>query len=257
MNKTVLTVLAHPDDAEFLCAGTLIRLKKEHAYDVHIASMTPGDCGSVAHDPQEISRIRRDEGAKAAALLGATYHCLEESDLLVFYNQRTLEKVTRLLRLVQPGIVLTHNPTDYMLDHEMTSTIARAAAFGAPIPNFLAKRRLGPPLPRVSHLYYCDPIEGKDLLGRDVPAGFHVDISQVIDAKAGMLAAHASQRDWLRKHHGMDHYLQAMRDWNAKRGSECGVPFAEGFRQHLGHGYPQDNVLVELLGMCPTARGDK
>src|SRR5437764_11510970 len=89
MNKTILSVLAHPDDAEFLCAGTLIRLKQEHGYDVHIASMTPGDCGSVEYDAQEISRLRRSEGAKAAAIIGATYHCLEERDLLVIYNERT------------------------------------------------------------------------------------------------------------------------------------------------------------------------
>ena len=248
MNKIVLSLLAHPDDAEFLCAGTLTRLKKEQGYDVHIASMTPGDCGSAAFDSQEISRMRRGEGNNAAAVIGATYHCMEERDLLVFYNERTLEKVTRLLRWLKPGIVLTHSPADYMLDHEITSTIARAAAFAAPIRNFLAERRLGPELPRIPHLYYCDPIEGKDSLGRDVTPGFHVDITQVIDTKADMLAAHASQRDWLLKHHGMDHYLQAMRDWSAKRGSECGVLFAEGFRQHLGHSYPQDNVLGQSLG---------
>jgi N-acetylglucosamine malate deacetylase 1 len=247
MEKTVLSILAHPDDAEFLCAGTLIRLKQEHGFDVHIASMTPGDCGSVEYDAQEISRLRRAEGAKAAAIIGATYHCLEERDLLVDYGERTLEKATRLLRLVQPTIVLTHSPADYMLDHEMTSAIVRAAAFAAPIPNFLAERRIGPVLAHIPHLYYCDPIEGKDALGRDVPAGFHVDIGKVIVTKAQMLAAHASQRDWLMKHHGMDHYLQAMRDWSARRGKESGALFAEGFRQHLGHSYPQDNVLGELL----------
>jgi N-acetylglucosamine malate deacetylase 1 len=247
MNKTILSILAHPDDAEFLCAGTLIRLKKEHGFEVHIASMTPGDCGSVEHEAHAISRLRRAEGARAAELVGAVYHCLEERDLLVVYGERSLEKVTRLLRLVRPSIVLTHSPADYMLDHEMTSTIVRGAAFAAPIPNFLADRGIGPVLPHIPHLYYCDPIEGKDALGRDVAPGFCIDISSVIDLKANMLAAHASQRDWLMKHHGMDHYLQAMRDWSARRGRECGVQFAEGFRQHLGHSYPQDNVLATLL----------
>ncbi len=249
MNNTILSVLAHPDDAEFLCAGTLIRLKNEHGFEVHIASMTPGDCGSAEYGPQEISRMRRAEGAKAAALVGATYHCLEEKDLLIFYNDAVLEKVTRLLRLVQPSIVITHSPADYMLDHETTSTLTRAAAFAAPIPNFMAERRLGSMLQHIPHLYYCDPIEGKDPLGRDIIPGFRIDISKVIDTKANLLAAHASQRDWLMKHHGMDHYLQAMRDWSAKRGAEAGVPFAEGFRQHLGHSYPQDNVLGHLLGV--------
>ena len=250
MNRTILSVLAHPDDAEFLCAGTLIRLKREHGFDVHIASMTAGDCGSVEYDPRAIARMRRAEGAKAAALIGATFHCLEEKDLLVFYNERTLEKVTRLLRLVQPSIVLTHSPADYMLDHEMTSTIVRAAAFAGPIPNFQAKRRPGAVLPHIPHLYYCDPIEGKDALGQKVAPGFCLDVSGVLDMKAAMLAEHASQRKWLMKHHGMDQYLQAMRDWSAERGRERGVSFAEGFRQHLGHSYPQDNLLVKLLGAC-------
>jgi hypothetical protein len=48
----------------------------------------------------------------------------------------------------------------------------------------------------------------------------------------------------------MDNYVQTMRDWSAQRGREAGVAFAEGFRQHLGHSYPQDNLLVELLGAC-------
>jgi LmbE family N-acetylglucosaminyl deacetylase len=247
MTKSILSVLAHPDDAEFLCAGTLIRLRKELGFEVHIASMTAGDCGSVEYDAQEISRLRRAEGAKAAALIGAAYHCLEERDLLIVYSERTLEKVTRLMRLVQPSIVLTHSPADYMLDHEMTSTITRAAAFAAPIPNFLSDRRIGSVLPGIPHLYYCDPLEGKDSLGCDVPPEFRIDISGAIDSKAEMLAAHASQRDWLMKHHGMDQYVQSMRDWSAQRGQECGVEFAEGFRQHLGHSYPQQNVLGELL----------
>jgi LmbE family N-acetylglucosaminyl deacetylase len=248
MANVALTVLAHPDDAEFLCAGTLIRLVHELGWKAHIASMTPGDCGSAELSPEEISRIRRQEGAGAAGLIGASYHCLEERDLSIFYQPSTLEKVTRLLRDVRPRLVFTHSPADYMLDHEMTSVIVRAAAFGAPIPNFHGGREGPAPLDHIPHLYYCDPIEGKDPLGREVPPGFCVDISAVIDSKAAMLAAHASQRQWLLKHHGMDQYLQAMRGWAAQRGQSCGVAYAEGFRQHLGHSYPQDNLVGQLLG---------
>jgi LmbE family N-acetylglucosaminyl deacetylase len=249
MENIVLSVLAHPDDAEFLCAGTLARLGREHSWKVHIASMTPGDCGSTELPPERIAELRRAEGARAAGLIGATYHCVEERDLLIFYAERPLERVTRLLRTVRPRIVLTHSPADYMLDHEMTSTLTRGAVFGAAVPNFLLDRGLPPPLEHIPHLYYCDAIEGKDPLGRPIEAGFRVDVSGVIDLKADMLAAHASQRDWLLKHHGMDHYVQSMRDWCAHRGREASVAFAEGFRQHLGHSYPQDNLLGQTLGV--------
>jgi LmbE family N-acetylglucosaminyl deacetylase len=251
MTDVVLSVLAHPDDAEFFCAGTLLRLAREHGWKVHIASMTPGDCGSGELGPEEIARIRRQEGARAAALIGAAYHCLEERDLLIFYQERPLERITRLLRTVRPRMVLTHSPADYMLDHEMTSMLVRAAVFGAPAPNIFAEHGHPPPPAHIPHLYYCDPAEGKDALGRAVEPAFRIDISGVIDAKAEMLAAHASQRNWLLKHHGMDQFVQSMRDWCAACGRPAGVGFAEGFRQHLGHSYPQDNLLAQLLGALP------
>jgi LmbE family N-acetylglucosaminyl deacetylase len=248
MSRIALSVLAHPDDAEFLCAGTLTRLNREHGYQVHIASMTAGDCGSADLPADEISRIRRLEGHRAAREIGAIYHCLDERDLLIFYSEPALARLTQLLREVRPAIVFTHSPTDYLLDHEVTSTLARAAAFAAPAANFLADRGHAPPLESIPHLYYCDAIEGKDSLGRDVCPDFGIDISQVMDTKTAMLSAHASQRQWLLKHHGMDEYLDAMRDWSAKQGQRYGVAYAEGFRQHRGHSYPQHNILAQLLG---------
>src|SRR5216117_646949 len=100
MPNTALSVLAHPDDAEFLCAGTLLRLRRL-GWDVHIASMTAGDCGSVEHGPDAIAAVRQREGAAAAALVGGTYHCLLERDLLIVYGEGPLERVTRLLRQVR------------------------------------------------------------------------------------------------------------------------------------------------------------
>ncbi|HZU37945.1 MAG TPA: PIG-L family deacetylase [Gemmataceae bacterium] len=251
MSDTILALMAHPDDAEFLCAGTLCRLARERGWQVHIATMTAGDCGSAELPPEQISRLRRAEGAAAAALVGGQYHCLEERDLLVTYQERTLERATRLLRQTRPRIVLTHSPADYMLDHEMTAAVARAAGFAAPIPNFLRDQGQPPPLDAIPHLYYCDPIEGKDALGRPIVPGFAIDISSVVDGKTEMLARHASQREWLLRHHGIDQYLQAMQHWASRRGQQCGVAYAEGFRQHLGHGYPQTNLLGELLGALP------
>jgi LmbE family N-acetylglucosaminyl deacetylase len=248
MNTTALAILAHPDDAEFLCAGTLIRLRKERGWAIHVATMTAGDCGSAEHGPDEIARIRRAEGAAAAAAIGATYHCLEQRDLRVIYAEPALETVTRLLNRVRPQVVFTHSPDDYHLDHEQTSKLVRAATFAAPIPNFLHGRHIHPPLDHIPHLFYCDPLEGKDAFGNPIEPAFRIDITTVIDEKARMLECHESQRAWLRKHHGVDNLVQSMKDWGAAQGKSAGVAYAEGFRQHLGHSYPQGNILAELLG---------
>ncbi len=255
MADVVLSIMAHPDDAEFLCAGTLARLRQERGWAVHIATMTAGDCGSAELEPAEIARVRREEGRAAASLLEATYHCLEERDLLVFYNEPQLDKVIRLLRQLRPRVVITHSPADYMLDHEQTSVLARAAAFGAPIRNMFADRGHPPALDGIPHLYYADPIEGRNPLGRPVEPGFCVDIAATLPLKREMLCRHASQRDWLLKHHGMDEYIAAMEQWAAARGRSAGVAAAEGFRQHLGHSYPQANLLGELLGALVPGAG--
>ena len=106
----------------------------------------------------------------------------------------------------------------------------------------------GPPLDHIPHLFYCDPLEGKDSFGQTIASGFRIDIGGVIEDKSRMLACHESQRAWLRKHHGVDNLVDSMRDWGATQGERAGVKFAEGFRQHLGHSYPQDNILKTLLG---------
>ena len=128
----------------------------------------------------------------------------------------------------------------------------KAASFAAPIPNYLHGRWDHPPIDHIPHLYYCDPLEGKDLLGRPIRPSFWIDITKQLAEKERMLACHASQRNWLIKHHGVDDYLRAMREWAAAQGKAAGVPAAEGFRQHLGHSYPQENLLARALGGIPA-----
>ncbi|MHB8899554.1 MAG: PIG-L family deacetylase, partial [Thermoguttaceae bacterium] len=55
--KTALAFLAHPDDAEFLCAGTLMRLASL-GWEVHIATVANGDCGSMTETPWVIAGRR-------------------------------------------------------------------------------------------------------------------------------------------------------------------------------------------------------
>jgi LmbE family N-acetylglucosaminyl deacetylase len=244
-NGRILAVGAHPDDVEFLCAGTLTILKQK-GYAITIATMTPGDCGSVEHSAEEIARIRRGEAAAAAAVIGARYVCLEERDFAIDYDTATRRKVVSLVREANPFIVITHALQDYMTDHEITGRLMRDACFGAPIPNYggAGNEKATHSIP---YLYYCDPIEGVDYYGNRVSAQFIVDISSVIETKTQMLACHDSQRSWLRRQHGMDQYIEHMLEWGRQRGQEAGVAYGEGFTQHRGHPYPQENRLLALV----------
>ena len=75
-----------------------------------------------------------------------------------------------------------------------------------------------------------------------------VDTSDVFDRQMDMLACHKSQREWLLAHLGMDNYTEFLRRRSEEQGREAGVAFAEGFRQHLGGGFPSDDELTHILG---------
>jgi LmbE family N-acetylglucosaminyl deacetylase len=246
----VLSLMAHPDDAEFACAGTLVLLRRR-GWEVHIATMTPGDVGSMSLPRDAISNIRRAEAAAAAAVIGAGYSCLEFGDLAVFYGEDAKRRACRLIRKVRPDLLITHPPADYMADHEETSRIAREAAFASTVPNW--DRGAGSPAPceKLPAVLYADPIGLRDNDGRLALASQAVDVTEVIGTKEKMLARHASQRDWLRAQHGEDEYLLSMKRWASERARTLKrkrVRYAEGFRRHLGHGFPKDDFLAKALG---------
>ena len=242
--RAVLAIGAHPDDVELLCAGTLALLHAK-GWNVECATMTPGDCGSTTRTRTEISSIRRKEAARSAALLDGKYHCMECDDVFITYDRPTMLKVIRLVREIRPAIVFTMSPEDYMVDHEVTSEVVRTACFAAGMKNIDTDGI--EPFLSVPHLFYLDPMEGKDILGNAIRATTIVDISSTMGKKEQMFLCHESQLSWLKSHHGVDECVESMRAWSMTQGKTIGVQYAEGFRQHLGHAYPQDNILKQEL----------
>lgn len=247
----ILAIHAHPDDVEFQCSGTLALLQKLGC-PVTVATMTAGDCGSAEYGPLEIARIRREEGRQGAQTLGADYICLEFLDLQIVVDNDSRRRVTEVIRKVRPDIVFTAPPVDYMSDHEMTSRLVRDACFNASTPNYQTQQQ-NPALPtdKIPHLFYVDAVGGIDLYGHPLNPQFVVDVSSVYDLKRQSLACHASQRNWLLRQHGMDEYLESCDRWCSSRGQLIGTKYGEGFRQHLGHPYPESNPLLNLLPCKP------
>ncbi len=244
----ILAVHAHPDDVEILAGGTVAMLASL-GHDVTITTMTPGDCGSHDYGSEAIAAIRRREAAEAAKLIGSSYRCVELRDLAIFNDDPSRRRVTELLRKTRPQLVLTSSPSDYHCDHEATSVLVRDACFAAPAGNYESHDAdPAPPLDRIPHLYFMDPVEGKTRDGTLVIPDFIVDMAEFFTRKRDMLAQHASQGKWLRQHHGMDDYLRQMELWTVARGQLAGLSHGEGFRLYTVHPYPASRLLEELLG---------
>ena len=199
----------------------------------------PGDCGSDELGPDEISAIRREEARCARRRAGRDVPLPRRGDGFL-----ALDPPTKHWQASAQGPAksrLRTQPADYLIDHEVTSTIVRDATFWSGVPNLKTEGR-DPFRPRPTCIG-ADPVEGKDLFEETVLPTIAVDISSVIEIKTEMLRCHASQRQWLLKQHGMDEYLHAMRAMGRAGEAGAGRAYAEGFRQHLGHGYPQDDLL--------------
>jgi len=238
-NNVVVSIHAHPDDTEAWNAGTL-KLLKEQGYQIIIATMTAGGMGGIGSDEPTTISIRREEAAKAAAVLDAEYYCYEGRDGYLFDTAEMRMKVTSMLRKVNAGIVMTHLPMDYHPDHRVCCEIVEAATIVAALPNVpVAEKELDvTPL-----LYHTAPLTLTDPIGAPiVPPHFFIDVSDVMDTKREMLQYHHSQKELMRVMHKMDNFFEVVYQGNKDYGRMVDAEYAEVFWQHLGGGfqrYPQ------------------
>lgn len=162
----VLAAAAHPDDIEFMMAGTLLLLKDAGA-QIHMWNLANGHCGTARHSREEIICIRAAEAQDSARMAGATAHAPLFDDLAIFFDQPSLARVAAVVREVRPTVILTHSPQDYMEDHQNTGRLIVTAAFGRNMRNFITD----PPRPAWDHplaVYHALPHGLKDGLGQPV-----------------------------------------------------------------------------------------
>ena len=247
--RTAIAIAAHPDDIEFMMAGTLCLLQ-EAGWRTHYLNLSTGSCGSLVHRAPALRRLRRREAQRAAQVLGAAYHESMADDLEVLYGLPLLRRVAAVIREVRPAIVLTHSPQDYMEDHSETCRLAVSAAFVRGVPNF----RSQPPRaswPGETTVYHALPHGLHDGLRRRVIPGAWVDTTSVHDRKLTALACHESQHRWLQASQGMNSYLRDMEATAREvgRGSRR-FRFAEGWRRHshLGFCAAAADPLRDALG---------
>ena len=246
---TALAIAAHPDDIEFLMAGTLLRLR-EAGYAIHYWNLANGCCGTTQYDLETIAKMRRQEGMNAAAAMGATFHESICDDLAIFYDRPTLAKVAAVIREVAPTIVLTHSPSDYMEDHTNACRLATTAAFTRGMPNFVTDPSR-PPVGNKVTVYHAQPYSHRDPLGNVIEPKLMIDVTNLQAKKRELLALHVSQKQWLDESQGLDSYLDTLSALDAEVGRmSCVFDYAEGWRRHLHMGFcdADDDPLRAALG---------
>jgi LmbE family N-acetylglucosaminyl deacetylase len=225
--ECVLAIYGHPDDPEISCGGTLARWADEGA-EVHIVITTRGDKGSEdpTVDPEELAKIRVEETAAAARVLGAVPHHLDHPDGELDDDRALRLELVRAVRTIRPDVVCCPDPTAVFFgdgyfnhrDHRITGWAALdAVAPAAGNPHYFPELRAeGLDVHSVASVYLSGTLE---------PNAW-VDITATLERKIEALFCHASQLvetgDWFR---------QFLRDSAEAAGRAAGVTYAEAFRR--------------------------
>jgi len=248
MSGRVLAIGAHPDDIEFLMAGTLLLLRTA-GWELHYLNVSTGNLGSLSMSAAETARVRRREARAAARMLEAAWHPPICHDLQIFYDDRTLRKLCAVVRTVRPSVILTHSPQDYMEDHMNTSRLAVTAAFARGAKNYRTTPSRTSTLAPVT-IYHAVPHGLRDQLGHMIVPDVYVDTTSVHATKRQALACHASQSEFLTQTQGFDNYLAAMDGFSRELGRMSQrFEYAEGWRRHshLGFCDEQTDPLKDAL----------
>jgi len=244
-----MAIVAHPDDIEFLMAGTLLLLR-ESGCETHYMTVANGSCGSQTLGPAAIRRKRRAEAREAARILGATFHEALVDDLQILYDYELLRQLGAVVREVQPAIVLVPSPQDYMEDHVNTCRLAVSALFARSAPNFKTLPSRAATHQEVT-LYHGMPHGLRDPLRRRIVPGLFVDTGRVQEIKRRALAAHRSQQAYLRSTQRFPTTVETM-DAMAREVAQMSGRFeyAEGWRRHSHIGFCRENAdpLRDALG---------
>jgi LmbE family N-acetylglucosaminyl deacetylase len=249
MDKVVLSIAAHGDDAEFKAGGTLARMAAE-GYEIYLAIATDNDRGSMRLSAEALKVIARPEAEAAAAALGARGLFLlgyTDGDLCDVKPSILRGRVMRLIRQVKADILFCWDPYAPFEDHPDHRALAWAASDAAAfahLPLYHPEHLAGGLEPhRVVEWYWYSKADWQTNKVVDISKTMEVklqalyaydcqmvltldgflDDARVAGVDEGMLAAidPLAYKPWIE---------MAMRAIHGKLGAEIGVAYAEAFR---------------------------
>jgi LmbE family N-acetylglucosaminyl deacetylase len=226
--ERVLVIAAHPDDIEFVCAGTIAKWTRQGTVARYVLA-TSGDAGTHQRGitRKELARVRESEqraAAQAAGAEGVVFLGYHDGEVVPSLELR--RDLVREIRRFRPDIAICWDPTRLFvggsyINHPDHRAVAQAAIDAlsptAAMPLSFAEQveQEGLEPYRVRHILVAST---------DYPDTF-VDIKDTLEVKVVALRKHVSQLD------GRRDYEALIRDWASNTGAQVGMPFAEAFRQ--------------------------
>lgn len=223
--ESAMAIVAHPDDIDFGCAGTLARWAKAGTRISEVLC-TSGDVGIATEGMTraQATEIREAEQREAARIIGATdVVFLREPDGMLQATMELRKKLVREIRRFRPEVVLVMDPTmvwagdDYINhpDHRAAGLAAVEAVFpSAGQPNLFEELE-------AEGLTAYKPRKVFSVNWRD--GNYWVSIDETLDLKIAALRAHKSQmNDWDPE--------PRIREWASERAKGKEMQYAEIFR---------------------------
>ncbi|MBN2860402.1 MAG: PIG-L family deacetylase, partial [Sphaerochaetaceae bacterium] len=185
-------------------------------------SLTNGNLGHNQLSKEELERTRLIEGARASSVIGAHYTCLGYDDMtLDSSDSAQIEKLTDLIRSVQPELIITHGEGDAHPDHTAANELVLKCTMLSALRNYKTD---SDPLSGVIPVFYMEGAEA-----REMHPDIYVDVTASFENKIRALGEHSSQQNLIHDDTARDfiHYIEVLGGY---RGWQCNVRMAEAFR---------------------------
>jgi N-acetylglucosamine malate deacetylase 1 len=219
MNLDVLCMMAHPDDAEIIAGGTLIKLK-DQGYSVGIANFTRGEMGTRG-DPEQ----REREAVCATNIMGIDVLInLGFPDARIENIIENRDIVIRAIREYRPHLVITHDMNNRNPDHTHTSLLVRESCFTSG----LTKYDTGQTPHRPNKIIY-----GMEYF--EVEASIFIDITDQFERKMHAISCHKTQifdpeKQDFPTYISSDRFIAEIQSRLRYYGSRIHTDYAEAFR---------------------------
>ena len=219
----LLIIMAHPDDAELCCSGTILSCI-DNGLSVGMIDLTRGELGTRGS-----GKVRIEEAKNAAKVLGVNFrYNLELRDGFISDDEESIFEVVKIIREFKPKVIITNSKTDRHPDHESAARLVKKAFFLSGLIKISTKKdNLDQESWRPKSLLYS-------IQNNYIEPHFVVDVSKYIDIKINAIKCFKSQfYDPKSKENdsfiSTKEFMDFIKSRSIEMGHSIGVKHGEGF----------------------------